>query len=124
MENKTKILIVDDYLPLLEMLNESLVNSGYDVVYTNDGAEATNIFTTFNPDIVLTDIVMPGVDGIELILDLRKINASIKVVAMSGGNSGRADTYLNMAKKLGANKIIPKPFKVSELLKQLDSLVA
>lgn len=124
MDSKTKILVVDDNQTLLEMLNESLVEHGYDVVYSHDGKEATKLFSEFNPDIVLTDIVMPDIDGIELLLNLRKINSDIKIMAMSGGNRGHAETYLNMAEKLGANKIITKPFDIAELLKQLDTLAA
>lgn len=58
MEDKTKILAVDDNPALLEMLSESLHEHGYDVVITSDGKDAANIFTDYNPDIVLTDIVM------------------------------------------------------------------
>jgi len=123
MEHKTKILVVDDNTALLEMINETLLDHGYDVAMTSDGKDATKLFTDFNPDIVLTDIVMPGVDGIELLLGLRKLKSDIKIMAMSGGNRGHADTYLHMAEKLGANKIISKPFQISELLKELDSLV-
>ena len=124
MAKKTKILVVDDNPSLLEMLNESLSEHGYDVIFTDDGKTAKSLFEEFKPDIVLTDIVMPGFDGIELLLDLRKINSNIKIMAMSGGNRGHAETYLNMAEKLGADKIITKPFELSELLKQLDTLVA
>lgn len=124
MANKSKILVVDDNPALLEMLKESLEEHGYDVVFTYDGKEATKLFTQFEPDVVLTDIVMPGVDGIELLISLRNINKDIKIMAMSGGNKGHAETYLHMAEKLGANKIITKPFEISELLRHLDALVA
>ena len=124
MSDRTKVLVVDDNPSLLEMLNEALVEHGYDVIYTNDGNKATELFSEFKPDIVLTDIVMPGVDGIEVLLNLRKLSSDIKIMAMSGGNRGHAETYLHMAEKLGANKIISKPFEISELLKQLDTLVA
>ena len=124
MTKKIKILLVDDNPAFLEMLKESLVEHGYDVNFTDDGKKATSLFSEFNPDIVLTDIVMPGFDGIELLLNLRKINSNIKVMAMSGGNRGNAETYLHMAEKLGADKIITKPFEISELLKQIDKLVA
>jgi CheY-like chemotaxis protein len=123
MANKTKILVVDDNPALLEMLKESLEENGYDVAFTYDGKEATKLFAEFKPDIVLTDIVMPGVDGIELLISLRNINSDIKIMAMSGGNKGHAETYLHMAEKLGANKIITKPFEISELLRRLDTLV-
>lgn len=89
-----------------------------------NGDEAQSQFTEFMPDIVVTDIVMPGVDGIELLLNLRKINPEIRVIAMSGGNTGHASTYLKMAENLGANLILNKPFKLSELLLQIQKLEA
>ena len=121
---KIKILIVDDNTVLLEMLNEALVEKGFDVLCCNDGEVAQQKFSEFKPDIVLTDIVMPGIDGIELLLGLRKINPNIKIIAMSGGNRGHAETYLHMAEKLGANVILVKPFEISELLEQIKILEA
>ena len=121
---KIKILVVDDNTVLLEMLNEALVEKGFDVLCCNDGDAAQKNFSEFKPDIVLTDIVMPGVDGIELLLGLRKINPNIKVIAMSGGNRGHADTYLHMAEKIGANVILVKPFEISDLLEQIKILTA
>lgn len=122
MEKKIKILIVDDNTVLLEMLNESLAEHGYDVICHADSENALKVYSDINPDIVITDIVMPGIDGIELLLNLRKVNPNINVIAMSGGNKGHADTYLNMAKKLGANVILQKPFEMSELLSEVKKL--
>ena len=121
---KIKILIVDDNTVLLEMLNEALVEKGFDVLCCNDGEVAQQKFSEFKPDIVLTDIVMPGIDGIELLLGLRKIHPNIKIIAMSGGNRGHAETYLHMAEKLGANVVLVKPFEISELLEQIKILEA
>lgn len=121
---KIKILIVDDNTVLLEMLNEALVEKGFDVLCCNDGEVAQQKYSEFKPDIVLTDIVMPGIDGIELLLGLRKINPNIKIIAMSGGNRGHAETYLHMAEKLGANIALVKPFEISELLEQIKILEA
>lgn len=120
--NKIKVLIVDDNQSFLAMLSEFLSNNGYIVMPTADGKEAQKQFPEFMPDIVLTDIVMPGVDGIELLLGLRSINPDIKVIVMSGGNRGHADTYLHMADKLGANVVLNKPFELSNLLEQVKKL--
>jgi DNA-binding response OmpR family regulator len=122
MINKIKLLIVDDNKNFLAMLNKFLINEDYDVVCSNDGKAAQNSFVEFLPDIVVTDIVMPGIDGIELLVGLRKIKPDIKVIVMSGGNSGHADTYLQMAENLGANVILNKPFKLLDLLKQVKTL--
>jgi len=120
--NKVKILIVDDNEKFLQLLNEFLIDNGYDVACSINGEEAQNKFVEFNPDLVITDIVMPDVDGIELLLGLRNINPDIRVIVMSGGNRGHADAYLQMADKLGANAILSKPFSLSELLVQVKKL--
>lgn len=120
--NKVKILIVEDNEIFLELLNEFLIDNGYDVACSINGEDAQNKFIEFKPDLVVTDIVMPDVDGIELLLGLRKINPDIQVIVMSGGNRGHADTYLQMADKLGANVVLSKPFQLSELLEQVKKL--
>ena len=117
---KKKILVVDDNNALLEMLTEFLTSNDYHVVACDSGTEALEQFNDFMPDIVLTDVVMPGFDGIELLLKLRTINPELRVVVMSGGNRGHADTYLHMADKLGANLVLNKPFELAELLAQLE----
>jgi len=120
--NKVKILIVDDNENFLELLSEFLVDNDYDVACSLNGEDAQNKFVEFKPDLVITDIVMPDVDGIELLLGLRNINPDIRVIVMSGGNRGHADIYLQMADKLGANAILNKPFQLSELLVQVKKL--
>lgn len=120
--DKIKILIVDDNADLLDMLSEYLTSNDYNVVSCESGAEGLTEFFNFMPDIVLTDVVMPGFDGIELLLKLRVINPDVRVIVMSGGNRGHADTYLNMADKLGANAVLNKPFELSDLLVQIKHL--
>ncbi len=120
--HKIKILVVDDNKKFLDLLNEFLTDNDYDVMISDNGKEAKKHFTEFNPDIVVTDIVMPDLDGIELLLELRQINPDIQVIMMSGGNRGFAESYLRMAEKLGANVILNKPFALSELLQQIKKI--
>lgn len=122
LSNKAKILLVDDNVQLLNMLNDVLVEHGYDVMSAEDGEQGLNLYKDFLPDIVITDIVMPEVDGIEFLLGLRKINPNVRVIAMSGGNSGHAESYLRIAEKLGADIILNKPFEISELLKEIKNI--
>lgn len=122
--DKVKILIVDDNENFLDLLKEFLSKNGYVVACSVNGEEAQNKFIEFKPDLVVTDIVMPDVDGIELLIGLRNINPNIRVIVMSGGNRGHADTYLHMADALGANAILNKPFKLSDLLVEVKKLEA
>ena len=119
-----KILIVDDNNKFLDMLSEFLTANGIVVEVSDNGGEALKKFAGFNPDIVVTDIVMPDIDGIELLLQLRKINPDVKVIVMSGGNKGHADAYLHMADKLGANAVLSKPFELAELMQEIKKLEA
>lgn len=121
-QSATKVLVVDDNLQFLDLLREVLVSNGYEVMHTTSSKDAENKFIEFVPDIVVTDIVMPEFDGIELMLKLRSINPDIRVIAISGGNSGYADTYLRMAKKLGADTILNKPFQMSTFIEQVQVL--
>lgn len=123
-KQRTKILIVDDDESFLKILDDFLEANGYEVKLSVDGNQAKNDYTKFQPDIVLTDIVMPSVDGIELLISLREINPELRIIAMSGGNTGHGDTYLQMAGNLGANIILNKPFKLAELLEQIKELEA
>lgn len=120
--NKTKILIVDDNDVFLTLLNDFLIQNEYDVLTSSNGLDAKKINSDFNPDIVITDVVMPGIDGIELLMSLRNTNPNVKVIVMSGGNKGHADTYLLLADKLGANLILNKPFELSSLLIEIKKL--
>ena len=119
---KIKILIVDDEESLIDLLIDFLVENGYEVEGCVNSKDAKTKFLEFKPDIVITDVVMPDIDGIELLLELRKINADIRIIVMSGGNRGHADTYLQMADKLGANTIIRKPFELTELLLEIKKI--
>jgi len=124
MPKSVKILVVDDNKIFLNMLNDFLSGNDFIVEISDNGHEALKKFAEFIPDIVVTDIVMPDIDGIELLLQLRKLNPDIKVIVMSGGNRGHADAYLHMADKLGANAILSKPFELSELLQEVNNLQA
>lgn len=119
--DKAKILIVDDNSVFLTLLSDFLTENGYNVIACDSGSEAVTKFNDFMPSIVLTDVIMPGFDGIELLLKLRKINPEVRVIVMSGGNRGHADTYLHMANKLGADAVLNKPFDLTELSKQIES---
>ena len=117
-----KVLVVDDDQLILNLLVVALGDAGFEVMTAMDGQEAQDIFRQTSPEIVITDIVMPEIDGIELLIKLQKINPGIKIIAMSGGNSGYAESYLSIADKLGATAVINKPFDVNQLVKTVKEL--
>ncbi|MBF0496524.1 MAG: response regulator [Deltaproteobacteria bacterium] len=118
-----KILVVDDDESLREMLCLSLRRAGFDVIEASDGNQATKLIKRESVDLVITDIIMPDKEGIQLIIELRETKPEIKIIAMSGGGVVLSELYLDMAKRLGADRIIAKPVFRDDLLKMIRELL-
>jgi DNA-binding response OmpR family regulator len=119
-----RILLVDDDHPFRIMLGRVLTLHGHTVIEARDGKEGLKLFPHIAVDLVITDMVMPEKEGIEVLLALRKLSPSVKVIAMSGGGRVSAEDNLRMAKLLGAAKVFPKPFPSGTLLSAIDSLLS
>ncbi|MGW8314761.1 MAG: response regulator [Bacteroidales bacterium] len=115
-----KILIIDDEVHILLMLKKMLERAGYSVDIASNGLEGLNLFRKDQPDLVITDIIMPEKEGLETIREMKKENPELKILAMSGGGKISADNYLDTAKIFGASGIIEKPFKQSSLLSLVE----
>lgn len=112
------ILLIDDDEALREALRLALERAGYSVVVARDGREGLRLFRRLPPDLVITDIVMEGQEGIETIQALRREAPGVKIIAMSGGGSrpGSGGSYLDAARLLGAQQTLEKPFEIQHLL--------
>jgi CheY-like chemotaxis protein len=117
------ILIVEDDKDLREMLKLSLMRRKYTVFEAADGKEAILHFKPSITDLVVTDLIMPEEDGLKVIIKLREIKPSIKIIAISGGGKVGPGSYLNLAKALGANAIFSKPFSTRDLILKIEELV-
>jgi len=106
-----RILLVEDDERVRLMLKDLLESEGYEIQEASNGKEALKSFASSLPDLVLTDLVMPDTEGIEMIIKMRKSNRNVKIVAMSGGVD-----YLNLAKQLGALRTLTKPFSNQAVL--------
>ncbi|MFA6545007.1 MAG: response regulator [Limisphaerales bacterium] len=112
----TKILLVDDDDSCAEMLTKALAAFGYEVERAHNGQEALRLYTAQTVDLVLTDLFMPGMDGMELIMELEKLDPSVRIIAMSGGGLGDSGAvFLPTAERLGAVKTLAKPFPLESL---------
>jgi len=118
-----KLLIIDDDEQFRAFMSEALSDKGYDVLTASNGNEGLKSIASDNPDLVITDIVMPEKEGVEVIMELQQSESSIPIIAMSGGNLGNADSYLKMAKKLGADAVISKPFQLNNLISEIEKLL-
>lgn len=116
-----KILLTDDNAELREVLRETLVEAGHEVFLAENGEQACHLMGAVSPDILVTDVLMPERDGLEVIREFRRIYPEAFVLAMSGGSGLFEDRFcLELARQLGANVIIKKPFSFQEFVKIIE----
>ncbi len=118
------ILIVDDEPALRKIVRQMIESEGHVVVEADNGRAALSVFRARNPEIVITDIVMPQKDGIEMIAELRRESPAVRVVAISGGGRTRNLDVLRLAERAGADVVLAKPFTRVELIDALERAVA
>ncbi len=110
------ILLVDDDAAMREVLRAILGELGHEVVEASNGNEALSRQREKPADLLLTDIFMPGMEGLETIRIMRQLYPELKVVAMSGGvPRGPAIDYLAAAERFGAKPSLKKPFNAGQL---------
>ena len=110
-----RVLVIDDDPAICRMVARTLASSGHDIIEANDGEEGLNLFRGNPPDLVVTDILMPKLEGIMTIMEMRREAPSVAIIAMSGNGQGYGMNYLDYARKLGADAMLPKPFRPAEL---------
>lgn len=110
-----RILLVDDDDQFRGMLESMLHRLGHDVVTARSGGEALREYGRNDTDLVITDLIMPDSDGLELIRGLRRDGSTVPILAMTGGGRTRPAMYLKMAASLGAQRVLAKPFSFAEL---------
>lgn len=118
-----RILVVEDDEPLRVVLREVLERTGHEVAEAANGRAAMEIQRCRGADLVITDIIMPEVDGIETIMALRREYPSVKIIAISGGSRVGPREFLNLARVLGAHRTLHKPFALREMLDAVDELL-
>ena len=118
------ILVVDDEQSVREMLTHMLEADDHEVISAEDGEQGLNLYRENLPDLVISDLVMPHKNGIDMILELKKDFPELRLIAISGGGgiTGAFD-YLPTAKLVGANKVLKKPFGLQELRDALQHVL-
>lgn len=124
MHVKKKILVVDDDDFILSLVEMALAEKeGYEIVKATNGREALEEKAKSDFDLIITDIIMPEIDGIKFIDELRKKDKDTPVIAMSGGDDGGdVDNYINFACYF-ANETLTKPFTKDELLQAISMVI-
>lgn len=119
------ILVVDDEETLRRVMTIVLEKAGHRVLSAASGSEALSLLARQTVDLVISDIVMPETDGIELVQEIRTLYPKIRVISMSGGgNFLTAALCLKLADQMGASGILSKPFTPDQLLASVEQALA
>jgi CheY-like chemotaxis protein len=130
----SKVLVIDDEPDVCEVLSRVLERAGYEVFLAPDAAAGLTRCRNENPDVVVTDIIMPEQSGVELIRTLRAEFPRMAIVAISGGGNAavagyqpgsiKTSAYMAAAEQAGADFCFTKPFEREDLLKGIAALLA
>jgi len=117
-------LVIDDDAVFRGVIERILVASGYTVALAEDGRHALRKAQEQKPDIVITDILMPEMEGVETIFRLREVDPDVPILAISGGWPDQQASLLKLVGRLGATETLPKPFRAKELLAAIEKCFA
>lgn len=123
MNSPPRLLLAEDDPLLRLLLQTALERAGYSVTAVVNGREAAAHQRREPFDLLLTDLVMPEQEGLETIMEFRQRHPDVRIVAMSGGGRGNAESYLAVATRLGADQILGKPFSNERLLEVIAEQV-
>lgn len=119
----THILVIEDEDQVRSFLHKILEQEGYEVSDAPNGAVGMKIQRESPAELIITDIIMPEKEGIEIIMEIKKDFPGTKIIAISGGGQAGINTYLDMAKKLGAHSVLAKPFEIKEIISETNRLL-
>jgi DNA-binding response OmpR family regulator len=111
-----KVLLIDDDLALLALMAHAFSAAGYTTLTAENGRKGLRLLDAYKPDLVVSDFVMPEMEGIGAILQMRRKPQPPKIIAISGAGPGGRRDYLSWAKHLGADEVLAKPFRMSQIV--------
>lgn len=118
-----KILLIDDDDVIRLTMQSALKKRGFQVITAENGNIGLELFKKENPQIVITDMLMPNKEGLETISEIRSLKTKVKIIAMSGGGSTQNMTFLKLAEKVGADQLLSKPVKPEQLIMAIENLL-
>ena len=118
-----RILIIDDNDATRDVLRQALERAGYEVVEAPDGRIGLEHQRAMPAEVIITDILMPEQEGFETIRELRRDFPTAGIIAMSGGGQIGCDTLLTIAERLGAQRVLQKPFGLRDMLDAVQQLL-
>jgi CheY-like chemotaxis protein len=118
--SKVSILVVDDEAEIRGISQLLLEEAGCNVVCAEGGQQALACMQAQSFDLLITDMLMPEMDGVEFINAVRRVKPEQRIMAMSGGGQAPKESYLQIAAMYGVNGLLPKPFNRVQLLKGIS----
>jgi len=118
------ILVIDDDPVLRRVITLALEGVGHSVLRCENGRKAIDYLEHGHADLLITDIIMPEMDGVETVRAARRLQPLLPILAMSGGGSFGPADYLGIARAFGATAVLAKPFRPAELVELVASLLA
>ena len=119
----SRILIIDDDPDIRRLLKGALERSHHEILEAANGIEGMRQWREGNPDLVITDLVMPKKDGLDTLFEMVSLDPRVKVIAMTGGNWREAVDRLHDARLFGAVRTVAKPFTLSEMLRVVGEVL-
>ena len=118
-----KILIIDDDADILKVTQRLLHRGGFEVDIAQDGEEGLSLFNQKKFDCVITDMIMPKKEGVEVIVEIKKKDPKVKIIALTGGGHISSDFYIKAAKQFHVDLALSKPFDPKELLAKVKEIL-
>jgi DNA-binding response OmpR family regulator len=117
------ILVIDDDPIMRDTIRDILQAEGYNIIIASNGKEGMAHMGNKTIELILTDVLMPEKDGIEVIMETKLKHPLVKILAISGGGYISGENYLKMARDLGANASVIKPFDIDDLVAEVNRLL-
>jgi len=118
-----RVLVVDDEELARFAIREILEDAGFEVDEAENGRVGIEKQKAFPFDLIITDIIMPEKEGVEMIIDLKKDFPELKIIAISGGGRTRNLDFLKLSERFGAGQILTKPFTEAQLLESVKKML-
>lgn len=115
-----RLLIVDDQKGIRRLLTEVFLEYGYEIDSCANGIKALEVIPEFKPDLIIMDVKMPGMNGIDVLKKLRETDKDIRVIMMTAYGDQH---YINQAETLGVARFLIKPFDLNELKEQVEEIL-
>ncbi|MDZ8118725.1 response regulator [Pontiella agarivorans] len=119
-----KIIVIDDDKTIQTVFEQFLIRKGHDVLVADDGRKGMQVIEEAEPDLVITDIMMPEMDGLEILLKIRQSRQDLPIIAISGGMRDLPINFLRQAKLFGAQEVFEKPVPLDVLGEAVDKALA